>query len=153
MWFGDAGLGLALHGLLQSHLVWCGLVRSSYTNVIGPDMLKCQISGKNLALHSNKYRMYSIHILLIEGNTETKVENRQSNFLWFIWRRKFDSAPIFCQPVWGIVQDAETPLNLQLCGFNADPVWIVRGHWTMSLTTHMVNLSVLFHHHHHLLGN
>jgi len=68
---------------------------ASYMNLIGPDMFKPQISGKNLSLYSNEYRIYCIHILLIGVKTETKVENRQSNFLWCIWRRKFDSAPIF----------------------------------------------------------
>jgi hypothetical protein len=48
-WFGDTGLGLALHGPIQSDLVGAVRLGASYTNLRWLHVFKLQIQGGTLS--------------------------------------------------------------------------------------------------------
>jgi hypothetical protein len=61
--FGDAGLGLTPYGPFQSNLVFRGNFVTGYVNLRQPHIVKCQIEGRNLVLHSSKYGTMQIDSL------------------------------------------------------------------------------------------
>jgi len=60
---GDAGLGFAPYGLVQSNPVFYDHFDPGYANIRQTHVFKCQIEGKNLVLHSSNYGMMQIHSL------------------------------------------------------------------------------------------